>query len=104
MSASMFDATVSVVLSGQGSTPLSAPTTVAVSIEVTRPSDENPMYWHLFHIPATLLCLIQPFLASLVTLLLLLRKMRIIIFENPGDAWGYCWLHDSSPGQYFPHP
>ena len=103
MSASMFDATVSVVLSGQGSTPLSAPTTVAVSIEVTtNPYDENPMSWHLFHIPATLLCLIQPFLASLVTLLLLLRKMRIIIFENPGDAWGYCWLHDSSPGQYFP--
>ena len=99
----MFDATVSVVLSGQGSTPLSAPTTVAVSIEVTtNPYDENPMSWHLFHIPATLLCLIQPFLASLVTLLLLLRKMRIIIFENPGDAWGYCWLHDSSPGQYFP--
>ena len=41
MSASMFDATVSVVLSGQGSTPLSAPTTVAVSIEVTNPYDKK---------------------------------------------------------------
>ena len=70
----MFDATVSVVLSGQGSTPLSAPTTVAVSIEVTNPCDKKPMSWHFFHLPATLLCLIQPFLASLVTLLLLVAK------------------------------
>ena len=76
MLTSILDATVSVVLSGQGSTPLSAPTTVAVSIEVTNPYDKKPMSWYLFHLLATLLCLFQPLLASLVTLLLLLAKTR----------------------------
>jgi len=34
----MFDATVSIVLTGKRSTPVSAPTTVAVSLEVLDPA------------------------------------------------------------------
>ena len=34
MATSMFDATVSILLTGKRSTPMSAPTTVAVSLEV----------------------------------------------------------------------